>query len=166
MGRAEGPAAHHGVLLGGEAHDGVDFRAGQGLRPGQVGEDAGQALGHHGLARAGGAGHEHVVPPGGSHLQRPLGVLLSLYLAEIGVLDGGGVVPPNRGGGKGYFPGQVGCQLCHRAHGEHLQTIGQGGLRGVVGGDKQPGEPRPPGGQSHGQYAGHRAKPPVQRQLA
>ena len=50
--------------------------------------------------------------------------------------------------------------------GQHLQPVGQGGLRGVVRGDEQAAYARPFGRQRHGQHPGHRAQPPVQGQLA
>src|SRR5919204_4620789 len=46
-------------------------------------QDAGKAPREHRLAGARRADHQHAVAPGGRHLQRALGVLLALHLAEV-----------------------------------------------------------------------------------
>ena len=162
---AEGPPGDHGVLPAGEAHDGIDLRGGQGLLPRQVGQDGGQTLGHHGLARAGTARHQNVVAARGGDLQRPLGLLLSLDLAEVGAgTDGGGGYPRLRRGDES-LPPQVGGQLPEMADGIDGQSPGQRGLRCVVGREVEGGDARPLCRQRHGQHAADGAQLTGQGQL-
>ena len=165
MGRAEGPPHQQGVLGGGEAQDGVDLRGLQGLPPGQIREDGGQAAGQHGLARPGRAHHAEVVAAGGGDLQGALHVFLPLHVGKVGA---GKVVRPRRPGRRRLqmgLPPQMGRQLPHALHRVDLQPAGQSGLGGGGGGDVQPLDARPPGGQGHGQHPHHRPQGAGQRQL-
>ena len=50
----------------------------------QVGQDAGQAVGQHGLAGAGRAGHQHAVAASRGDFQRALGERLADHVAHVG----------------------------------------------------------------------------------
>ena len=65
-------------------------------------------------------------------------------------------LPDQGGAGRWAPPGEVGGQLLHRLHWVDGEPLGQGGLRGVVGGDVQPLDARLLGGQSHGEHPHHR----------
>ena len=52
-------------------------------------QQAGQTLGQHRLARARRAHEQQVVPACRRHLERPLGLLLALHVAQIGRIDAG-----------------------------------------------------------------------------
>ena len=166
VGRTEGTAGDHGMLPAGEAHNGVDLRAGQSLLPGQIGENGGQALGHHGLARSRTARHQNMVPAGRRDLQRPLGLLLPLDLGEIGAVDGAPGGSPGLGREDGFLSTQVPCKLLDGGDGNDLDPLGKGGFRGVIGRDEQAGEPGAFGRQRHGQSTADRPKLTGQGQLA
>ena len=165
VGGAEGPGLHQGAAGGGEPHDGVDLGGLQGLGQGHVGQDAGQTAGQHGLARAGRAGHEHVVAPGGGDLQGPLHLLLALYLGKVRAGVDGGPGLPGRGGGDGLLPGEVPGQLGHIPHGIDRRPLGQRGLGGVLLGHEQGSDAGLFGGQGHGQHPGTGAQLAGQGQL-
>ncbi len=81
--RAERPLAQQARALRQDAGDAVDLGGLERLLEGQRRQDAGQALGQHGLARARRPDHEHVVHAGGGHLERALGGGLAAHVAEV-----------------------------------------------------------------------------------
>ena len=84
VGGPEGPPGQQWVAAVRHAADRPQLGGLQGLLPGQVREDGGQALGQHTLPRPRRAHHQHVVPAGGGDLQGPFGLLLALHVGEIG----------------------------------------------------------------------------------
>ena len=105
------------------------------------------------------------MPAGGGDLQSPLGALLALDFGEVGTLQVSGGRDPGRSRGDGRFPPQVGGQFPDGADRVDLQPVGQGGFRGVVGGDKEPGDAGAAGGQGHGEHAAYRPELAGQGQL-
>ena len=85
MGRTEGAAGEQGVLPAGQTLHAPDLRALQRLCPGHLGQDGGQALGQHALARARRPHHQNMVSACGGDLQRPLDVGLSFHVGKIGL---------------------------------------------------------------------------------
>ena len=82
MRRAKG--APIGELAAGDlARHGVDHRDLEQLARAERRQDRGQARREHGLAGAGRAVHQQIMAPGGGDLERALGALLALHVAEI-----------------------------------------------------------------------------------
>ena len=98
----------------GQPHHRVDLGGLQGLPPGHIGQDGGQARGQHGLARARRAHHGQIVPAGGGDLQARLACSWPFTSAKSGGPREPGV--QGLGGGEGASPPQVGHQLAHILH--------------------------------------------------
>ena len=130
MGGAEGPGGEEGPVLGGQPHDGVDLGGLQGLGPGHGGQDGGQPLGRHALARPRRAHQQDVMSPGGGDLQHPLHLLLAPDLIEVGEVGSLPAAGPGRGGGEGGPAGEVVGQLEHGLHRIDGEPPGQGGFGG------------------------------------
>ena len=81
------------------AGDAVDFGGFDGLFEGEGRQDAGEALGEHGLAGAGRADHQDVVDSGGGDFEGALGHGLAAHVAEIGRRLGFGGMAVARGDG-------------------------------------------------------------------
>ena len=158
MGGPEGPGRQQGAVLGGQAHHRVDLRGLQGLRPGHGGQDGGQPLGRHALARPRRAHQQHVVASGGGDLQHPLHLLLAPDLVEVRQGLGGDLPSPGRGGGDGGPAGEMVRKLGHGLHGVDRQPPGQGGLRGGGRRDEEGPDPRPLRRQGHGEHPHHGAQ--------
>jgi hypothetical protein len=128
-----------------------------------------RAAGQHGLARARRPHHEHVVSPGRGDGERPLHMLLALYLVEVqGIVnglghEGGGVRP---GPLYGLAPHEVATTSSKAPASKTVQPLHHRGLRSVLLGNHQSGETVPLGGHGHGQHPAHRTDDPVQGQLA
>ena len=127
-------------------------------------QDAGQARGQHRLARAGRADEQQVVAAGRGDLQRPLGVLLALDVAQVGQRGS-----PSRTVGLGprqhLGAAEVVDQRDQRARREdrHVPPAQ------AASGPQASGQIRPvpgAGGDGGGQRARHRRDAAVQRQLA
>ena len=137
----------------------------QGLFPGQVGQDGGQALGQHGFAGARRPHHQNVVAARSGNLQGTLHRGLPLHLGEVGAgLRLPGALPAG-GGGDGFLPGEVAHQLGDVGHGIDFRPAGQGGLGGVFPGDEELSDAQLPGGQGHGQHPRAGAQLPGEGEL-
>ena len=165
VGAPEGTAQEEGVLSVGHTRHGPDLGGLQGLPPGHVRQDGGQAAGQHGLSRPRRTDEQDVVSPGGGDLQCPLHVLLPHDLGEVGA----GIRPRLRrpgGGGGNFFPvSEVGQKLLHGLHGVDGQALGQRGLGGVFRRDVELLHARPGGGHGHGEHPGDGAQGAGQGQL-
>ena len=166
VGAAEGPPGHQGVGRVRHPRHGVHLRGLQGLLPGHVRQDGRQPPGQHGLAGAGGADEQHIVAPGGGYLQGPLYVFLAHDVGKVrqglGHRRGG----PGGLGPDGRVTGKVGYQLGDVFHRIDGDPLGQGGLRGVLGRDKQLADAHPGGAQGHGQHPRHRTQRAGKAQLS
>ena len=89
MRRAERPAVGRARRLASNAGDRMDHRDFQKLARGERRQDRRQPLRQHRLARAGRAAHQKIMAAGCRDLERPLGALLSLDVAQIGLGTGG-----------------------------------------------------------------------------
>ncbi|AKJ01269.1 Hypothetical protein AA314_02895 [Archangium gephyra] len=126
VGRAEGPLAHHRLLVSQQAEHGVDLRHLQRLVERHRGEDAGQSPGQHRLARARWTAHQDVVATGGGQLQRRLDVRLSPHVGHVQ----GGLAPARGGrgaflsgeGGQGLLSGEVVHRLAQVVDGQHVEA--------------------------------------------
>ena len=166
MGRTEGAGADDGIARSGEPGYGMDLRGGNDLLPAHIRQNAGQTLGHHGLARAGRPHNQDVVPAGGGDLQRPLHVLLPLHIGKVRQRGGKALHCGWLSRGHCLLPPQMAQQLPHILHRVNRKPLGKGGLGGVFRRDIQLLHAGALGGQGHGQGAGHRAQRAQQGQLA
>ena len=162
---AEGPVAVQ-PAAGQKPGHGVDLCGLQrfGLLHGR--QNAGQALGQHGFARARAADEQNVVAAGGSDLHGPAGGRLAPHIRKVRQflrLSGGEA----GGGRRGQFvlPPQMGHHLAGVGRAVHGKPLHHGGLGGVGLGHEQGAGPLLRRRQRHGQHAGHGAKLPVQRKL-
>jgi hypothetical protein len=128
-----------------DQHPGGQDASGGGVHPGhrerllggQDGQQAGQALGQHGLARTRGAHHQQVVPAGGGHLEGVAPEGLSLDIGQIGDV---GWRRGRRGGrdGRPHAPGAQDLrQLGQRRDAVRGRTPDQEGLAGIAQGHDQ-----------------------------
>ena len=129
-----------------------------------------QPPGEHRLAAPGGPDHEHGVPAGGGHLERPPGGALPAHLGEVGAgrpaaarQQRGRVEPHERGLGAPLQEVDGGAQ---GRGAEDLDTGHQSRLRGVAAGHDQ----APPAAArrvlGHRERPGHRPQGPVEGELA
>jgi len=88
MGRAKGAGGDHRVAIQ-QTHHAVHLGSLNRFFEGHFGQDGGQALGEHRLARSRRPDHQHVMAAGCGHLQRAFGLLLAAHLAEIQVVGVG-----------------------------------------------------------------------------
>ena len=136
VGRADGPLAPRSrVAL--EAAGGVDGHGLERLRFAHRREQSRQAVGEHGLAGAGRADHEHVVPAGGRDLEDPLGRLLTPHVREVGSLDRKGV--RHRGGERldRRSAEEVTSGLGEVRYRKEPRRAREGRLAGISGGEYQ-----------------------------
>ncbi len=81
--RAKGPLNHEGVITRQQPHNAMDLGRLQALLEIHVRQNRRNSPGQHGLPRAGGADHDHVMSTCRRHLQTSLDVFLALHLVEI-----------------------------------------------------------------------------------
>ncbi len=146
-----------------ESGEGVYHRCLERLLRLERGEDTGQTRGEHRLSGAGRADHEDVVPPGGSDLQRALGLFLALHLGEILGRDGVGCKSwlrrrEDRAAGEVIDEGEEGFRC------DHLDSADPGGLRTAGRGADQSAVGLGCG-ESSGQRADDRDQRTVEREL-
>ncbi len=135
----------------------------------RAGQNGRQALGQHGLARAGRPDHEHVVPARGGHFERALGGGLPAHVAEVqaGRVSGSAAAGAPRCDRRELLRlveqrhhfGQV-------LHPEHAHAFHHRRLGRVLGRHHEVGDPRSPRADGHRERAAHRADAAVERQLA
>ena len=104
--------------------------------------------------------------PGGGYLQGPLDVFLAHDVGKIRQGPGHRRGGPGGLGPDGRVAGKVGHQLGDVFHRIDGDPLGQGGLRGVLGGDVQLADAQPGGAQGHGQDPRHRAQRAGEAQLS
>ena len=115
-------------------------------------QDGRKPLGHHALARAGGAGEQDIVPAGGRDLERALDeVLPELVLRRFRFRRRGA-------GDKLLSAAEVIDELAERAHGIDGQTVGIRGLLRVGRRDVDRTEVRASRRERHGERAAHRTQ--------
>ena len=105
---------------------------------------------------------------GGGHLQGALGVFLSLDVGQVAHVGGRALAVGQAGklqGPDGRFPQQVTHQSRQGGRRIDLNTLHQGGLGSVGGGDVDGGKTLVPGHRYHGQYAVGVAQAAVQGKL-
>ena len=155
--RAAGQCPGNGIDLGG-----LDL-----LLKGHFRQNRRQPLGQHRLAGARRADHQAIVSTGSCDLQRPLGVLLPLYICKVQVLQRvllRGKCPVARL--YQYLALQVIQHLAHMGHRQHIYALHYAALVPVGSGNKHRVQPFFPGAQHHGQHPGAGPDFAVQRQLA
>src|SRR5690606_10741170 len=123
-----------------------------------------QAAGEQGLAGAGGAGEQQVVPPGGGHLQGAAGLVLADHVRHVEVMLHRAVRHPARLDVEGRRPPQVGAHLQQVAGGEDGGVVGEGRLVPVAVGDHQLAAGAT-AGDGGGQQAVHRPQFAVEGEL-
>ena len=163
MGRPEWPGAGQLAARDQPGHR-MDHRGLQQLGGRQRRQDAGQALGHHRLARPWRTGKQQVVTAGGGDLQRPLGLLLALHLAQV--RDPAALNHPTglRLRQELTAP-EVVDQADQRARRQHPRAAGPGRLGAArLGADQT--QVHGPGRHRRRQHARHRRHRPVQRQFS
>jgi hypothetical protein len=129
-------------------------------------QQAGQAPRQHGLAAAGGAEEEQVVPAGGRHLERPLGHLLPGHVAEV---ERRRRLRDRRRLGQGRqrgLPARPGHDLGDVADGVDGEPLHHRRLVAVGLGDHQGPGPGAPGRHGDGQHAADRPHLAGERELA
>ena len=132
-------------------------------------QDAGQGARQQGLAGAGRADHQHVMPAGRRHFQGALDVLLALDLAEIGQrASTGSVFGCDRRAGAGSALRRSGGRTA--PPGMATGMTSSPGIRAASAastwGTKMRLKPSWRGRGSHGQHAAHVAHAAIQRELA
>ena len=163
---AEGAGRYEGVVRIHQAEDGMDLRDLQRFVGGHLRQDRGQALGQHAFPGARRSDHQDIVPACGGDLQRALGVFLAHDLLEVRDLAAEvGALPPGLGH-DGRTAAQMGDELGHAVDRDHGQTLGQGGLLGVLNGNVEGPDPRPDRSDRHRQNAGDGSELPLQAELA
>ena len=166
VGRAEGPAGDEGRPGVGEPRHRIDLRGLHGLLVGHIRQDGGQTPGQHGLAGAGGADEQHVVPAGRGDLQRPLHVLLAHHVGKVGEGRRGPGGLPGACRLHGLLAPEMAHQLSHVPDAVDGEPLGQRGLGGVGLRHVQLPDAGPGGAQGHGQHARHGPQSAGEAQLA
>ena len=164
--RAEGPRGDDGTAAARKPCHRPDLGGLDHLLPAHVRQDAGQTLGHHGLARPRRADEQDVVPARGGDLQRTLDVLLTLHIREIRQRQLLGVHVRHRRGFDRLLASQMPDELRDALHRNNLHVLGKGGLRRVLRRDEEASDPLAPGGDGHRQRAGDGPQLPRQGKLA
>ena len=126
----------------GSAHPVVDAAAESGHRAhrgqfqcfvfGELGQDAGQTAGEHGLAGSRRTDHEQVVRAGCGDFQRAPGQRLAAHFAEVRAVAGGGTALGALGDGQFAASAQVRAHFEQGACAAHVDVADEGGLGGVV----------------------------------
>ena len=132
------------------------------LGVGQVGKHPGETPGQHGLAGAGRAEQQQVVPTGRGHLHRPSGLALADDVGQVRHVAHP-LLPQRRVRQGAGAAAQQGDHLGQAGHGQRLGHRGQLGLGDVVGGHQHRA---PRASAQAGQDPADRPDLPVQRQLA
>ncbi|GAO74197.1 uncharacterized protein MrH_0503 [Meiothermus ruber H328] len=122
------------------------------------------ALGQHGLARAGGTGHEQVVGAGCGNFQGPLGLGLALHVQQVEGCFSRFRLRAGTGGGQVFLALQEAHHLGQVGRPKHLHPLDEGGLLGR-GLGHQESVALLVGPQRQVHRAGHRAQLTVQAQL-
>ena len=152
------------LALGDQPGHRMDHRGLKQLFRGQWRQEARQPGGHHRLARSGCADKSQVVPPGRGDLQGPLGVFLTLDLAQVrdtfGLAHG-----PDDWRREELGSPEVVHQRDQRRRGQDPRLAGPGGLRSASLRTDQP-QSHGAGRHGRGQGACDRRDPSVQRKLA
>jgi hypothetical protein len=148
--------------------DAVDLGGFDGLFEGERRQDAGEALGEHGLAGAGRADHEDIVHAGGGHFEGAFGHGLAAHVAEIGRRLGCLRMAVARGdrGRKLLGAGEQGDHFGQIADAVHVDAFHHGRLGGVLGGNDQVGDALLARADGDGQRAAHGAYGAIERKLA
>ena len=147
----------------------MDLGRCQRLLEARLGEDRRQAAGEHGLATAGRAGEQNVVPAGGGDLQGALGVLLAAHLGKVflrraaGREQGGGI---DRAEVDGTLAGEEIDHLAEATGAVNRQAIDQRPFTGVLLRHDEAVDLPGAGGDGDRQYAAHRLDPAVEGELA
>jgi hypothetical protein len=163
MRRAERPVAGQTPALDQPRHR-PDHGGLEQLLRRQRGEQAGQARRHHRLAGPRRADEQQIVPPGRRDLQRPLGALLALDLAQVG--DAVARAQGSRLGPAQHLgPLEVVDQTDQGPRGQDRHLPGPGGFR-PVGLRTDQAKPHGVGRHRRGQGPADGGDPPVQPQLA
>ena len=170
VGAAEGPGGHQAAAPGQKPCHRVDLGGFHRFLPGHGGQDAGQPLGQHGFAGAGGADQQDVVAARCRHHHGPPCHRLAQHVCKVGVgrpalvgLEGQGL-----GGGQRRPPVQGVDHVVYRPGAVHLHPRAAAGLRrfgGIGSGEVQGTDALFGGGQGHGQHPRHRPQGAVQGNL-
>ena len=130
----------------------------------EIGQQAGQAGGEHGLAGAGRADQQDVVSTRGGDLQSALGGFHAAHLGQVGrarqLGHAGGV-----GRGEHLGAAEMVDQAEQVGRRQHLDAAGPGGLAALGGRADQPERARRRGDRRR-QHPGHRVQRAVQREFA
>ena len=162
---SEGPPVHQRRVAGQEPQHRVYLGDFQRFLPGHIRQNRRQPPGQHALAGARGPHQQHVVPAGCGNFQRPLAIVLPLYVGVVQRFTRGGFRLPGRFRRYGRFAVQVGGQPGHIPDRIYRQPVGQRRLRRILRRHIQFPNPRFTRGQRHGQDPGNRAQPPFQAQF-
>jgi len=160
---AERPGAGQGAL-GDQARHRMDHRGLEQLLGGERRQKSRQPLGQHRLARARRAGEQEIVAARRGDLQRSLGALLTLDVAQV---RAGGALEHRPGPGRAQHldAAEVVNQRDQGAGRQDRRVPGPGRLRPVrLGADQA--EAHGLGRHRRGQHAGHRGDAAVQGKLA
>ena len=140
-----------------ESTHAVDFRYFQGLVGGHFGKEGREGPGEHGLAATGGPGHKDVMASRRGNFQGPLGVLLSLDVGEVGLIEVGlffrGFDPIYVVRGKRFVAAEVVYQDRQSGNGKNVDADHDCGLSLIVVGDKHAVEALVLGNADHRQDA-------------
>ena len=128
-------------------------------------QDGRKPLGHHALARAGGAGEQDIVPAGGRDLERALDEVLPEHMRIVEVVLRRFRFRRRRAGDKLLSAAEVIDELAERAHGIDGQTVCIRGLLRVGRRDVDRTEVRASRRERHGERAAHRTQLAGERKL-
>ena len=132
MRRAKRPAGQQRLAGRQAAHRAVDARGLDRLLGRQHGQDRRHALGQHGLAGAGRADHQQIVPAGGGDRDGPLGHLLAADVGEVFVVVRELLeqfVEPRRRRLDVELAGEEGDRLREAVDGDHFDALRRRRLR-------------------------------------
>ena len=121
-------------------------------------QDGRKPLGHHTLARAGGAGEQDIVPAGGRDLERALDEVLPEHMRIVEIVLRRFRFRRRRAGDKLLSAAEVIDELAERAHGIDGQTVCIRGLLRVGRRDVDRTEVRASRRERHGERAAHRTQ--------
>src|ERR1019366_5424633 len=139
VGRTEGALMEESGAGPQGAGDAVDLGGFDGLLEGERRQDAGEALGEHGLAGAGRANHEDIVYAGGGDFEGAFGHGLAAHVTEIRRRFGWlrmAVLRGNRGR-ELLGAGEQGDHLGQIADAVYVDAFDHGRFGGVLGGNDQ-----------------------------
>ena len=150
----------------GEAEGGVDLGRLERLAAGHLGQDRGDPTREHGLARAGWAGEQDIVPAGDGDLERRAGEALAAHLGHVDLAGARRRWFRRRRGAHRALAAQRRDDLGEVGDGVDGDAVDDGGLGCARGRQDDAPQAGRAGAHGRGEHAAHRADGSVEAELA